>query len=68
MTVLRTGQGYYIITVPNANLVNSPIENFSQRRFRKLVMPFEFEIESDTDSLQQFASKCLRLSSRMSAL
>ena len=33
MTVLRTGLDT-IITVPNANLVNSPIENFSQRRFR----------------------------------
>ena len=60
MTVLRTGQDT-IITVPNANLVNSPIENFSQRRFRRVVMPFEFEGESDTDSLQRFCEKMLEV-------
>ncbi len=60
MTVLRTGQDT-IITVPNANLVNSPIENFSQRRFRRVVMPFEFEGESDTDSLQQFCEQMLEI-------
>jgi len=56
MTILRTGLDT-IITVPNANLVNSPIENFSQRRFRRVVMPFEFEGESDTDALQKFCER-----------
>ena len=56
MTVLRTGLDT-IITVPNANLVNSPIENFSQRRFRRVVMPFEFEVSSESGALQSFCEK-----------
>ncbi len=56
MTVLRTGLDT-IITVPNANLVNSPIENFSQRRFRRVVMPFEFEVSSQSGALQSFCEK-----------
>ena len=56
MTVLSTGLDT-IITVPNANLVNSPIENFSQRRFRRVVMPFEFEVSSESGALQSFCEK-----------
>jgi MscS family membrane protein len=63
MTVLRTGLDT-IITVPNANLVNSPIENFSQRRFRRVVMPFEFEVSSESGALQSF---CERMSEMLNA-
>ena len=48
-----------MITVPNSNLVNSPVENFSQRRFRRIKPSFEFEADSNPDSLKDFCEKLL---------
>ena len=36
-----------MITVPNSNITNSSVENFSQRRFRRIVPTFDFEADSD---------------------
>jgi small-conductance mechanosensitive channel len=43
-----------MITVPNSNITNSSVENFSQRRFRRIVPTFDFEADSDENSLKKF--------------
>ena len=43
-----------MITMPNSNITNSAVENFSMRRFRRIRPNFEFEEESDPDSLKSF--------------
>ena len=52
-TLIRTGADT-LVTVPNANITNSAVENFSQRRFRRIRPNFEFEASSDQDSLRSF--------------
>ena len=58
-TTLIRSSADTIITIPNSNLVNSPVENFSQRRFRRIQPIFEFEVNSDIDSLKLFCEKLL---------
>lgn len=58
-TTLIRSSADTLITVPNSNLVNSPVENFSQRRFRRIQPTFEFEADSDPDSLKTFCEKLL---------
>ena len=41
-TLIRTSADT-MITVPNSNMVNSPVENFSKRRFRRITPKFELE-------------------------
>ena len=43
-----------MITVPNSNITNSSVENFSQRRFRRIQPSFDFEVNSDPDALKKF--------------
>ena len=43
-----------MITVPNSNITNSSVENFSQRRFRRIQPTFDFEVNSDPDALKKF--------------
>ena len=43
-----------MITVPNSNITNSSVENFSQRRFRRILPTFDFEADSDESSLKKF--------------
>ena len=43
-----------MITVPNSNITNSSVENFSQRRFRRIRPTFDFEVNSDPDALKTF--------------
>ncbi len=52
-TTLRTGADT-MITIPNSNITNSPVENFSHRRFRRIRPRFEFEEDSDAAQLRQF--------------
>ncbi|MGB1495253.1 MAG: hypothetical protein ACPG8U_02005, partial [Candidatus Thalassarchaeaceae archaeon] len=40
--------------VPNSNITNSSVENFSQRRFRRILPTFDFEADSDESSLKKF--------------
>tara|TARA_B100000214_G_scaffold99253_1_gene69121 strand:- start:3049 stop:4164 length:1116 start_codon:yes stop_codon:yes gene_type:complete len=58
-TTLIRSSADTLITIPNSNLVNSPVENFSQRRFRRIRPSFEFEADSDPSSLKQFCEKLL---------
>ena len=57
-TLIRTGADT-LVTVPNANITNSAVENFSQRRFRRIRPVFEFEASSDQDSLRSFCESLL---------
>ena len=52
-TVIRSGNDT-IITMPNSNITNSPVENFTMRRFRRIRPIFEFEEESDQSALKKF--------------
>ena len=58
-TTLIRSSADTLITVPNSNLVNSPVENFSQRRFRRIQPTFEFEADSDPESLKKFCENLL---------
>ncbi len=58
-TTLIRSSADTLITIPNANLVNSPVENFSQRRFRRIQPTFEFEANSNPESLKSFCEKLL---------
>ena len=58
-TTLIRSSADTLITVPNSNLVNSPVENFSQRRFRRIRPSFEFEADSNPASLKDFCEKLL---------
>ncbi|GIS41594.1 MAG: hypothetical protein Ct9H90mP14_0500 [Methanobacteriota archaeon] len=54
-TTLIRSSADTLITVPNSNLVNSPVENFSPKRgFRRIQPKFEFEADSDPTSLKGF--------------
>jgi len=52
-TMIRTGNDT-IVTMPNSNITNSPVENFTMRRFRRIRPSFEFEEDSDEGSLKKF--------------
>lgn len=52
-TMIRTGNDT-IVTIPNSNITNSPVENFTMRRFRRIRPTFEFEENSDESSLKKF--------------
>ena len=52
-TMIRTGNDT-IVTMPNSNITNSPVENFTMRRFRRIRPVFEFEEETDEESLKKF--------------
>ena len=52
-TMIRTGNDT-IVTVPNSNITNSPVENFTMRRFRRIRPTFEFEEDSNEVSLKKF--------------
>ena len=52
-TMIRTGNDT-IVTIPNSNITNSAVENFTMRRFRRIKPSFEFEEDSDEGSLKKF--------------
>jgi len=52
-TMIRSGNDT-IITMPNSNITNSPVENFTMRRFRRIRPSFQFEEDSDQGSLKKF--------------
>ena len=60
-TMIRTGNDT-IVTMPNSNITNSPVENFTMRRFRRIRPSFEFEEDSDEGALKKFCdSLCERV-------
>ena len=52
-TMIRTGNDT-IVTMPNSNITNSAVENFTMRRFRRIRPSFDFEEDSDVSSLKKF--------------
>jgi len=52
-TLIRTSADT-MVSIPNSNITNSPVENFSQRRFRRIRPNLEFEADSDQESLRNF--------------
>ena len=58
-TLIRTSADT-MVTVPNSNMVNSPVENFSKRRFRRITPKFELEEDSDPAALRKFCDIMLK--------
>ncbi len=58
-TLIRTSADT-MITVPNSNMVNSPVENFSKRRFRRITPKFELEEDSSPTALKEFCDILLK--------
>jgi MscS family membrane protein len=58
-TLIRTSADT-MITVPNSNMVNSPVENFSKRRFRRITPKFELEEDSSPAALKEFCDVLLK--------
>ena len=57
-TLIRTGMDT-VITVPNANLVSTPVENFGKRRWRRWQTMLHFDINSNPDSVEAFRDDVL---------
>lgn len=58
-TLIRTGIDT-IITIPNANLVSTPVENFGKRRWRRWQTMVHFDINSDPDRVEAFRDDVLK--------
>ncbi len=52
-TLLRTSADT-VVTIPNANLTNKPIENFGKRRWRRYQPVISLDLDSDPDAVQNF--------------
>ena len=52
-TLLRTSVDT-VVTIPNANLTNKPIENFGKRRWRRYQPVISLDLDSDPDAVQKF--------------
>jgi MscS family membrane protein len=52
-TLIRTSQDT-VITMPNANLTNTPVENWGKRRFRRWQPVFKLDINSDPSKVSEF--------------
>ena len=57
-TLIRTGIDT-IITIPNANLVSTPVENFGKRRWRRWQTMVHFDINSDPEKVESFRDDVL---------
>ncbi|RAH13568.1 MAG: hypothetical protein CMB56_006950 [Methanobacteriota archaeon] len=55
-TLLRTGIDT-IVTLPNSSLVNSSVENFGKRRWRRYQPVLHFDLDSDPDSIDKLCSE-----------
>ena len=64
-TIIRTGNDT-IITVPNATLVSTPVENFGKRRWRRWMNVMHFDINSNPESVDNFCEKVTELISENS--
>ena len=52
-TLIRTGIDT-VITIPNANLVSTPVENYGKRRWRRWQTMLHFDINSNPDEVEAF--------------
>ena len=57
-TLIRTGMDT-VITVPNANLVSTTVENFGKRRWRRWQTMLHFDINSNPDNVEAFRDDVL---------
>jgi len=57
-TLIRTAADT-IVTVPNANLVNTPVENFGKRRWRRWQTALHLELNSDPAKVADFCAQVL---------
>jgi len=58
-TLIRTSADT-IITMPNANLVNSPVENWGKRRWRRWQTQLHLDINADGDAVNSFCERVLK--------
>ncbi len=54
-TLIRTSLDT-VVTMPNANLTNTPVENWGKRRFRRWQPIFKLDINSNPDSVKDFCA------------
>ena len=59
-TLVRTSVDT-IITIPNANLVNIPVENWGKRRWRRWQSMIHLDINSDPENVELFCQRTLDL-------
>ena len=59
-TLVRTSLDT-IITIPNANLVNIPVENWGKRRWRRWQSMVHLDINSDPEKVESFCQRSLGL-------
>lgn len=57
-TLIRTSADT-IITMPNANLVNTPVENWGKRRWRRWQTKFHLDINADGDAVASFCERVM---------
>lgn len=55
-TILRTSSDT-ILTVPNANLVSAPVENWGKRRWRRWQTALHLDLGSDPQAVETFCDK-----------
>ena len=58
-TLIRTGIDT-IITIPNANLVSTPVENYGKRRWRRWQTMVHFDINSNPEKVEAFRDDILQ--------
>ncbi len=58
-TLIRTSADT-IITMPNANLVNTPVENWGKRRWRRWQTQLHLDINADGESVNTFCDRVLK--------
>lgn len=58
-TLIRTGLDT-VITIPNANLVSTPVENYGKRRWRRWQTMLHFDINSHPDKVEAFRDDVLQ--------
>lgn len=59
-TLIRTSLDT-VITMPNANLTNTPVENWGKRRFRRWQPIFKLDINSDPSKVSEFCDGVVEL-------
>ena len=57
-TLIRTGIDT-VITIPNANLVSTPVENYGKRRWRRWQTMLHFDINSNPNEVEAFRADVL---------
>ena len=58
-TLIRTSADT-IITMPNANLVNTPVENVGKRRWRRWQTQLHLDINADGEAVDMFCQRVLK--------